>query len=535
MPKVQITETYKYGSNASDLTNFTAYIPVRGIEGEEEDNSIKKPITITTEPTLYKSYKDLVYANYYDENKDIVDYTKPKLYDDQEKNYLLIRKLLEKGLPVLVEGVKDIYAFTSYDSQNVKLADGEVNVLGKYYFTHTEEEEQVTRGFYKVIVTKNDVAEFVGMIFYIEDNAAIDSEKYALYTLEVGDTYPTSTGMTVTLTNEKPEIDFDILADKALYNIRFLTLGTYNNDKDTIQKMLKCAAFRKDAIALVDHPQDLSSITIDPIYANVSKQTGKVRTYFEKLIKYTDDSGEKTLSNEIVKNGAGFTPWFKANLNSIVKEGTLVEDKTINIRVPASFGYLSAFITAVKQNPEYFAMAGSFRGIISELTAVDYNYSSAEVEILQGRSRDKVVELDSLEDNLGLGINPISKILPFGYLINGNRTLYVNDFREDNRPNYRAILSIRNLVCSLVKQAYFSSKKYTFEPNSDITYINFKSEITPTLDKMRSGLGIRGYKFTRLQTDAKARIRALISIKPIEPVEDFDLNVELDDSIDITE
>lgn len=434
MPKVQIQETYKYSSSASDLTNFTVYIPVKVIDNGK-----------ATEPKLYTSYKDLLYDNYYNESTELIDYTEAKIYNDQEINYAMIRKLLEKGLPVLVEGI--------------------------------------------------------------------------------------------TITQNVPDINFDRLADKALYNIRFLTLGSYIEDKATLQKLIKCAALRQDAIALLSDLEDMSEVDIDSIYDEISERVGQERSYFEDLIKYTENEEEKTLSNDILKNSTAFTPWFTAKLNQYVtiQGSTNREDKEVELKVPASFGYLSAFIDSIKQNPEWNAIAGSFRGNIKELVKVDYNYTSAEVEILQGRSKLGDVPLDNVNDNVGLAINPISKIIPFGYLINGNRTMYVSSAKEDNRPSYKAILSIRNLVCTLTKQSYFASKKYTFEPNTDITYINFQSEITPLLDRMRSGLGIRGYRFNRLATTEKGRIRALISIKPIEPVEDFDLTIELDETIDVVE
>lgn len=437
MPKVQIQETYKYSSNASDLTNFTAYIPVKVVDGVEAQ-----------EPKLYTSYKDLLYDNYYNETTELIDYTSAKIYNDQEINYAMIRKLLEKGLPVLVEGI--------------------------------------------------------------------------------------------TITQDVPDIDFNRLADKALYNIRFLTLGSYIEDKATLQKLIKCAALRQDAIALLSDLEDMSEVEIESIYSEISERVGQERSYFEDLIKYTENEEEKTLSNDILKNSTAFTPWFTAKLNQIDRtyedeQVTKAEDKEVELEVPSTFGYLSAFIDSIKQNPEWNAIAGSFRGNIKELVSVDYNYTSAEVEILQGRSKLGDVPLDNVNDNVGLAINPISKIIPFGYLINGNRTMYVNSAKEDNRPSYKAILSIRNLVCTLTKQSYFASKKYTFEPNTDITYINFQSEITPLLDRMRSGLGIRGYRFNRLATTEKGRIRALINIKPIEPVEDFDLTIELDETIDVVE
>lgn len=534
MPKVQITETYKYGSSALDLSNFAVYIPVLAID---------KPV----DPVLYKSYKDLYLANYGQKAGEI-NWNDVKLYDDSKMQYAIVRKLLEKGLPVLVEGVKvkqtasvidNIYNFTSYPTGSYEepYATGQVVVEEEVTFNETD--------YYKVKVTANTIEGFEGKEYYIDANATVGDNKYTLYELDEDGT-PVATQIDVTIDNliytpgnNIPDIkSWDKIVDKALYNIRFISFAGWDVDNELVTKAIECASARKDCIVLLDDPKTLNSdtkdtninIIVNPIYKDsVSDQVGKVRTYFEQF---------SFLENDKLKNAAAFTPWINVYLNKLEKTTNTVKDVVDEFTVPASFGYLSTFATSIKTNPEWFANAGSFRGIIEELvdnTAVTYTYTSAEVELLQGRSKTYVVDLNSPNDNIGMGINPISKIIPFGYMINGNRTLYIGTVEEDNRPNFRALLSIRNLVATIAKTLYVASKKYTFEPNSDITYINFKSEITPILDKMRSGLGIRGYKFERIATTAKGRISARITIKPIEPCEDFDLYIELDDSVDIIE
>ena len=535
MPKVQIKETYKSGSINYERDNFTVYIPVQKVSTANE-----------SEPALYRTYNDLLLDNYTNLN-----FKAPIKYDDQDLNYLIARKLLEKGLPVLLEGIDfikvgTIYDFTATWLPTSGLYAGTVELIAK------DIEGGDTKTYNQITVLTDDNPEFIGQSFYVSTDAKIGSTQVKLYSEISAETPVEVPDILVSIDGYNKEslpIDFEKLQDKALYNIRFLTLGNYI-DKNLSLAMMECAANRKDSIALVDHIEDLSNIIANPSYESVSEQVGKVRTYFEQLVGHYENEIDPVtqvvnyvfvpdISNDILKAVSANTPWIDVTLNSIVREqGTsdiIVKDKEVKVIVPASFGYLSSFASAIKQNPQWYAIAGSFRGNIEELNDVTYNYTSADVEVLQGRSRVKEVELDGAGDNIGLAINPINKIIPFGYLINGNRTLYVESYEDINRPSYKGILSIRNLVCAIAKQLYYASKKYTFEPNTDVTYVNFESEITPLLDKMKSGLGIRGYKFTRLATTAKGRISAKISIKPIEPVEDFDLTIELDDSIDIVE
>lgn len=98
-----------------------------------------------------------------------------------------------------------------------------------------------------------------------------------------------------------------------------------------------------------------------------------------------------------------------------------------------------------------------------------------------------------------------------------------------------AFLNIRNLANSVKKALYEAANKYTFEQNSEVLWVNFKSEVAPLLDRMQSGNGILGYKFIRIKTDKKARLKARLIIIPIEPVEDFELEVFLADSLEISE
>jgi hypothetical protein len=52
---------------------------------------------------------------------------------------------------------------------------------------------------------------------------------------------------------------------------------------------------------------------------------------------------------------------------------------------------------------------------------------------------------------------------------------------------------------------------------------------------MTSDNGIRGYQIIKTPTNKKALLAARIVITPIEAVEDFDLTIELNDSIEVQE
>ena len=305
------------------------------------------------------------------------------------------------------------------------------------------------------------------------------------------------------------DADWEALSDKALYDIRFLTTGAYACPTSA---MVSCAEKRGDCVALIDLDQ-----------ATAKSGAAKIREYFDGS-STTDDEG-----NVITTDGKGaslrskyascFVPWFKATLN---------EDE---VSIPGCFGYLFAYARSIQSNPSWYAVAGTFRGTITELSIPDYKFSTADIEILQGRSSSKEVDLDEEGDNVGCAINPIAYVRGYGYLIWGNRTLLINN----GGTTASSFLNIRNLCSDIKKTMWSAARKYTFEQNSNTLWLNFRYQITPLLDRMVSGNGIESYTFERVDTTKKARLAARLSIVPIEGVEDFELEVYLEDSLEVVE
>ena len=90
-------------------------------------------------------------------------------------------------------------------------------------------------------------------------------------------------------------------------------------------------------------------------------------------------------------------------------------------------------------------------------------------------------------------------------------------------------LNVRMLLCDIKKQIFHAAMRCTFEPNDDIVWINFKTLASSLLDRMKSGRGISWYKWTKEIAPRKAMIKATLTIRPIEAVESFDINIILTD------
>lgn len=299
---------------------------------------------------------------------------------------------------------------------------------------------------------------------------------------------------------EEEDVGFWVpFEDKGLYDIRFIVSGEIS--KTIAEKMIKTAAERGDAIALIDVP-------------TTEDTAAKIDTWTNSL-----EAGTVTRKSGIVedahKYGAAFSPavTFKADLTTAF---------------PSVYAYLSCFATYIKRFPEWFAMSGSVRGVTPELiSSVSVEIGDAANAILQAREVGGTIEAGHK------ATNAISNIRPYGYIVWGNRTLHPLDATKGLTAS--SFLNIRHLCCSIKKDLYRAGRKFTFEPNSDVLWTNFVGAITPLLETMKSGQGIKGYKIIKEVASGKAMLKARVRIIPIEAVEDFALTVEMTDSIEVSE
>ena len=336
----------------------------------------------------------------------------------------------------------------------------------------------------------------LGMFVLVEGIAITDSE-------DSEDSESTEeTGYTI------PEASWKRLEDKGLYDIRFITTGglcRFNADA------LKCAEAREDCVyvASVDKKDSIAAVReeVNSVLLSAGLDT-KGSTYAS--VFYPDFETESA----DFKKGTGFET------------------------IPAEFGYLFAYAKACQNYPEWYAAAGSFRGIIDEMKEPVVKLTTAECEQLQARAATGEVELDDPDDNWGFAINPISWVRPFGYLVNGNRTIFISpkdEIKDEVNLKASAFLNVRNLTNTIKKALYDAANKWRYEQNTEALWVNFKNEIVPLLDRMSTANGLAGYQFNKGVTEKKARLKAVLHIIPIEAVEDFDIDIYLQDSLESVE
>lgn len=328
-----------------------------------------------------------------------------------------------------------------------------------------------------------------------DDSKIMESDKYK-DEFTVKDMYVEllSTGTT----DKGEQLGFSKLLDKGEYVVKFITSGAYPvfefHNSIIAQKMVEVAANRGDCTALIDHTPNNERTLLALNDASV----------YAKVIDWADTYVVNSLGEDAFTYAAMFTPYGVYNCTTVNKQ----------VMLPASHGYLSALAASVQTNGNWMAAAGVQRGAVPNLVSLCQNLTNAIA--------------DSYEPRDGISINPITNIKPYGLTIWGNRTLKNNAKKGDLTAT--SFLSIRQLTNDVKRTVWVAAKTLTFEQNSDILWINFKSKIIPTLDQMVSGSGLSGYEIKKQKTTKKATVKAVIRLYAIEPVEDWDITIELADS-----
>ena len=208
-----------------------------------------------------------------------------------------------------------------------------------------------------------------------------------------------------------------------------------------------------------------------------------------------------------------------------------------NTTFPASFHYLACAARARENYNEWYAVAGYTRGISKySVNGLGFKFGEAAIDALEPRYSKTIkakAGTDTKTKTFDKAVNLIVK-MKNDIVLWGNRTAEKLDaYSETAECGLRAshFLNIRQLCCTLKKQIYIACRKFTFDPNSDVLWINFCNAIRPTLERMKADQGITDYKFIKRKSSKKALLCAKIRIVPIEAVEDFDISLTLEDSI----
>lgn len=285
----------------------------------------------------------------------------------------------------------------------------------------------------------------------------------------------------------KTLFDNTYLKDKNAYNIKYLTSGvlgsftldtTKKNEADfsITNKMISIAQARTDCVALIDYAYTSSTITSQKLY--------------EQIQSITDAEGF----------GAMTADWGMYNLNPM----------------PGSLFYLIEAGKRIEAEKRWDAVSGVNYGVVASVYSGNCSVNISKYDL------DNYMEPTSEGNKC---FNGIVQIRPYGYTIWGDRTLKTNTSGTGLKA--MSFLSLRILVCDICKRVYESSIKTTFESNNDITWMNYKTNISELIDKMVADGKLANYQITKITSDSGSEIKCKIKIVPNEPVEDFDVYVNI--------
>lgn len=576
MPKITIREEDLTSAGVTNVTTNAAYIPGYAVMGPVNTPTLCESLAdfqsifgtspyIFRETQTWESIGADKFTGYVPSNSNFAE------AGDAEKSYIFAAELLKQGLPVLYERVfagdveawsasrnfdgivgtestpetvmtlrsatpglvsKDIYCTIEKDEinlgnqdspnpasyyivgvgrkANADLGTSEVNkVSTKFTFDSQLSKQYDSIKYYKDLDGAVDTSGLVTFSFVsgtesIQVGSPETELEFTLTATTSNDefavkdmyTFLSSNGQNP-LTNE-PQ-GFDRLLDKGEYVIKHITAGAYpvfgyDAANSIATTMITTAANRGDAIALYDPTNDtekpLAALNSNSVYA--------------KIKEYAISPRYNELGEDIYSYSGVYTP-YGIYTSSVTGE---------QVELPGSFGYLISLAVSVQNNPNWYSVAGVTRGVVPNLVALSQNVTNAIA--------------DSYTPRDNISINPITNIKPYGLTIWGNRTLKNNARAGDLTAT--SFMNVRNLVCDVKRTVFVAAKRLTFEQNNDILWINFKAQITPTLEQMLQGNGLTGYELIRQKTTKKATLKAKIVLYCVEPVEDFDITISLTDS-----
>lgn len=543
MPTIDIKEVDISTVSSVDVTTNATYVLGYAIQGPVNEPTLCRTLEEFQEifgSTPYRFENDSPSKS---SNKWVYSWKKGQ----PEKSYIYAADLLRLGLPVLFERVNgsDTYAQTtgtnfaikarypgrSYGQVYFELSVSDVGTGGNHayvyaikvgrfadktlgiteiqpvitYFTFNEKYSQTNPKYkYQTFVSSINDPGFVdnsGLVQIAFTGNVSDSvaETRLTYTQPVGSVDFTPAAIYTYLSND----GLDPIKDRNEYVIKFITAGGYptlfngGGQPDSIyaQKLLNIAVSRKDVTALIDY--------------DINLDNGKNPLTIRQLAEDWLDSLPKVDNEEQGNYGAIFTPW-----------GTFNSPTVGEVIMAPSFAYLSALANSTQTYTNWFAVAGVTRGFVPNLLSTSFNISDAVGNDLQPKD--------------GVAINPIQLIRPYGYRIWGSRTLRQNE--KYGGLMATSFLNIRQLANDIKRAVYVASKECMFEPDDDVLWINYKSKITPILDRMAGNRGLSTYIIRRAVTSEKATLKAIITAYCVDPVENFDITLELsDDQITVTE
>ena len=345
---------------------------------------------------------------------------------------------------------------------------------------------------------------------------------------------------------------FDFLNDKNAYDIKFITFGNHcaikaslNSSVTTgqgttkfgfdfrlLNNVLPVCGERKDCSVLVDvdyySTVTTSSGTVPADIAGTSMATFTEGNAFVSDFKIAVEcSGDDVDANyKLAKfvSGEGTSQIdVSSRAYALLPNATFaysIGSAKYTLIVPSSLIYLNQYSQSNRRTTTWLPITGVNRGVVEGTFTPDLSISKY------------LMDNSIIEDGSGVSFNAVVTVRPYGNTIWGDRTLLEQE--ESRSVQATSYFSLRNLVSDVAKTAYNSAIKYTYETNNDITWFNFKQDITTLLDQVVSSGVLQSYTVKRGISAERNTMVAIIALYPVLPVENFDIAINLENAELIT-
>lgn len=586
MPKINITEVDNTQAPLRPYSNFTVVVPgfhakyftttdASKTENKDENNNLKGIIlekydedgtaTVMTEAEVFGSngIREITSVSDFETYIGYVkpDATAPKVeYTPVMTGTVSTEEVLDNGLQVketkisftdikgnIIKNIvilKDGQAVTDFKKSGItavtvdaaKKTITNITYDGKIYScTNETPKTDSYDGAYKFTGTSTNIdvpAHYGNQIAYELLNMG-----YPIYYVNMGEWNATDSANMRDAIKALGDDDFWApLRDKTTYDFRFVLTGLIEGGDETTREVLPYVNNANRAISTL---ADYENYTDNDVFNHVRKRGDCLA-----LIDLDEANIERTASTGLREGAAIGT---KKIVNAIKQEVRTLPasvnkysavftssvvyannsnagaDGFNNSRFPGSFHYLACFDNMLANNyAEWFAAAGFTRGTATyTIESTRFDLGDLAVQALEPRYKD-----DKDPNSMPLACNVIVRNLN-NYYIWGNRTAHALG-RELVASHF---LNIRQLCITIKKYVYNLCRNFTFDPNSDMLWRNFVNNLKPLLDTMKVGQGIRDYSIEKRTTALKGVLSARIRIVPIEAVEDFDIELALEDSL----
>lgn len=557
----EVNETSPQGAGAS---SDIAYVPglaldeITDASGSKVKSSRNVPILCNSISEFELHFGKTPYKFAANDVGDTVTYNKNKYKEgDYDPSYIYAKELINSGLSVYYENicvdsdaiddrVEEIdaesasldAAVEAVTTATTDVSEAETHLADAIDLKNKAEGDAAIKAATEVVLAANTQLEVAKQSLADAEIALKNTIAYFVDAYDITGVDTTDTDVVVfaiknALTTEKTtlnetktmsKIDYlysvlsdrlSVLEDKDEYTVKYITTGgypTFYNYVDHTQntladKLVDVAYNRGDAVALVDHAND-STLPLDAfnprsIYSAVNKHNWAHGTF-----------------------GAMFTPYGKYSCMTINDDLTTDAVESVQV-LPASFGYLKCLASAIKNSPNWLAMAGVTRGQVPNLQELMPKQLLSNII-----AEDYQPKFGGNEANK-ISMNAITTIKPYGLTLWGNRTLEKVDPKGTNALNF---LNTRNMISDIKKLAHQTAKSLMFEQDSDALWLSFKTRVSPLLEQLKTGFGISDYQIVKATTKydgeplTKGELAAVIRIFPLYAVEYFDITVVISDS-----